>query len=170
MVKNTEIQNYEELSESQIFEKAKEELNPIQENLIEKKITIDEARSELKKINEWIQWTKLESKDKKEIWKAFEKLIKLEKSIDENALKNEVDEIVKLVENLTKEDLANLRWDIKKNRKKDQQRRNPPRLPEVQEWIDEASNNLKNLSKEEDINPVADWARKKIREFGGFFS
>ena len=63
MVKNTEIQNYEKLSESQIFEKAKEELNPIQENLIEKKITIDEAKSELKIINEWIQWTKLEKKD-----------------------------------------------------------------------------------------------------------
>jgi hypothetical protein len=55
MTKNTETQNYEELSESQIFEKAKEELSPIQENLIEKKITIDEAKTELKKINEWIQ-------------------------------------------------------------------------------------------------------------------
>ena len=62
MAKNTETQNYEELSESQIFEKAKEELSPIQENLIEKKITIDEAKTELKKINEWIQWTKLEKK------------------------------------------------------------------------------------------------------------
>jgi hypothetical protein len=55
MAKNTETQNYEELSESQIFEKAKKELSPIQENLIEKKITIDEAKTELKKINEWIQ-------------------------------------------------------------------------------------------------------------------
>ena len=39
MIKNTENQNYEELSESQIFEKAREELNPIQNNLIERKIT-----------------------------------------------------------------------------------------------------------------------------------
>jgi hypothetical protein len=55
MVKEANIQDYKELSESQIFDKAREELNPIQENLIEKKITIDEAKSELKKINEWIQ-------------------------------------------------------------------------------------------------------------------
>jgi hypothetical protein len=55
MVKKASIQDYKELSESQIFDKAREELNPIQENLIEKKITIDEAKSELKKINEWIQ-------------------------------------------------------------------------------------------------------------------
>ena len=83
--------NYVELTESQIFDKIKEDLTPIQENLSEKKITINEAKSELKKINEWLQWTKLEERDKKEIWKAFEKLINLEKNIDENALKNEVD-------------------------------------------------------------------------------
>jgi hypothetical protein len=55
MTGSTETKNYEELSESQIFEKAKKELTPIQENLIEKKITIDEAKTELKKINEWLQ-------------------------------------------------------------------------------------------------------------------
>ena len=163
---NEKSQNYVELTEGQIFEKIKKDLTPIQENLAEKKITINEAKSEPKKINEWLKWTKLENKDKKEIWKAFEKLIKLEKNIDENTLKNEVDEIVKLVEKLTQKDLANLKERIQQSK----QRRNPPRLPEVQEWIDEASNNLRNLSEQEDINPVADWARKKIREFGGFFS
>ena len=50
MVKNVENQNYKKLSESEIFDKAREELNPIQENLVEKKITIDEAKSELKKL------------------------------------------------------------------------------------------------------------------------
>ena len=117
MIKNTENQNYEELSESQIFEKARDELNPIQNNLIERKITVDEAKSELKKINEWLQWTKLEKKDKKEIWKAFEKLIKLEKNIDENTLKNEVDEIINLLKTLTKKDLANLKNNVKNNKK-----------------------------------------------------
>ena len=90
---NEKSQNYMELTENQIFEKIKKDLNPIQENLAEKKITINEAKSELKKINEWLQWTKLENKDKKEIWKAFEKLTKLEKNIDENTLKNEVNEM-----------------------------------------------------------------------------
>ena len=158
--------NYVELQERQIFEKIKEDLNPIQENLSEKMITVDDAKAELKKINEWIQWTKLEQKDKKEIWKAFEKLVKLEENIDENTLKNEVDEIIKLVENLTKRDLANLKRGIQQN----QQRRNPERPTEVQEWIDEASDNLRKISEQEDINLVADWARRKIGEFGGFFS
>lgn len=160
--------NYVELTESQIFEKIKEDLNPIQENLAEKKITINEAKSELKKINEWLQWTKLEAKDKKEIWKAFENLIKLEKNIDENSLKDEVKEIINLLEILTKKDLANLNQEVQQNNK---QRRIPSeRKPGVQEWIDKASDNLRKLSEQEDINFVADWARKKIGELGEFFS
>ena len=47
--------NYVELTEDQIFDKIKEDLTPIQENLAEKKITINEAKFELKKINEWLQ-------------------------------------------------------------------------------------------------------------------
>ena len=135
---NEKFQNYVELTEGQILEKIKKDLDPIQENLAEKKITIDDAKSELKKINEWLQWTKLENKDKKEIWKAFEKLIKLEKNIDENTLKNEVEEIIKLVEKLTKKDLAHLKWWVQQNK----QRWNTERPIEVQEWINESSNNL----------------------------
>ena len=152
-------QNYVELTESQIFEKIKEDLNPIQENLAEKKITVDEAKSELKKINEWLQWTKLEQKDKKEIWKAFEKLIKLEKNIDENTLKDEVEEIVKLVENLTKKDLANLKQGIQQNK----QWRSPERPAEVQKWIDIASTDLDSTINDatNDKNPIA----RKIGEW-----
>ena len=155
---NEKSQNYVELTEGQIFEKIKENLNPIQENLAEKKITINEAKTELKKINEWLQWTKLENKDKKEIWKAFEKLIKLEKNIDENSLKNEVEEIIKLVEKLTKKNLANLKREIQQNK----QRRNPERPIEVQEWINESSNNLTSTINDatKDKNRIA----KKIGE------
>ena len=70
MTRNEKLLNNEGFVESQIFKKIKEELAPIQENLAEKKITIDDAKTELKKINEWIQWTKLEQKDK------FEKFLK----------------------------------------------------------------------------------------------
>ena len=145
--------NYVELTESQIFEKIKEDLNPIQENLAEKKITINEAKSELKKINEWLQWTKLETKDKKELWKAFEKLIKLEKNIDENSLKDEVNEIINLLETLTRKDLANLKRGIQKNK----QWRNPERPTEIQGWIDESSDNLDLTihNAAEDKNPIA---------------
>ena len=62
MVKNNETKNYEGLSENEIFEKVKEEITPIQENLSEKKITVDEAKADLKKINERIQSSKLEQK------------------------------------------------------------------------------------------------------------
>lgn len=154
-------QNYVELTENQIFEKIKEDLNPIQENLAEKKITINEAQSELKKINEWLQGTKLENKDKKEIWKAFEKLTKLEENIDEIALKNEVEQIVKLVEKLTQKDLANLKRWIQQNK----QQRNPERPAEVQEWIQESSNNLASTINDasQDQNPIAKkiWERMK---------
>ena len=141
MTRNEKILNNEGLVESQIFKKIKEELTPIQENLAEKKITIDDAKTELKKINEWIQWTKLEQKDKREIWKVFEKLIKLEKNIDENTLKDEVDEIINLLEQLTKKDLANLKRWIQQNK----QRWNPERPPEVQEWIEESGKKIPEL-------------------------
>ena len=142
-----------ESPEKQIFEKIKEDLNPIQENLSEKKITVDEARSELKKINEWLQWTNLKTQEKKEIWKAFEKLTKLEKNVDEITLKNEVSEIMKLLEKLTQKDLEKLKQDIKW--KKYQETIKRP--TEVQGWIQKSSKNLDSTinNAAEDKNPVA---------------
>ena len=152
-LENNKKHHNEELTENQIFEKIKKDLNPIQENLAEKKITVDEAKSELKKINEWLQWTKLESKDKKEIWKAFEKLAKLERNIDENSLKNEVEEIKNLLETLTKKDLADLKQNIKWTKRQETYER----PAKVQEWIQEASKDLDSTinNASEDKNPVA---------------
>lgn len=155
--------NYVELTEDQIFKKIKEDLNPIQESLSDKKITVDEAKSELKKINEWIQWAKLENKDKKEIWKAFEKLINLEKNIDENSLKNEVNEIINLLETLTKKDLANLEKNIKQKHilwQSEQGYENETQyLAKADEWRKESSNNLEKTVHEaaQDQHP---WAKK----------
>ena len=153
MANNIEIKDYKNLSENQIFEKAREELKPIKESLSEKKITIDDAKARLREINEWIQETKLAKKDKKEIWTAFEKLVKLEKNIDENAIKNEVDEIINLLWIITKRDLANLKQGIQQNK----QWRNPERTPEVQKWIDIASSELETTIHEasQDHNPIA---------------
>ena len=152
--------NYVELTEGQIFEKIKEDLSPIQENLAEKKITVDEAKSELKKINDWLQWVNIEQQDKKEIWKAFEKLTKLERNIDEKTLKEEVNEIINLLETLTKKDLANLNREVQQDNK---QRRIPSeRKPGVQEWIYMAANNIEKIAKNWDSNIVADLASKAI--------
>ena len=153
MTRNEKILNNEGLVESQIFKKIKEELTPIQENLAEKKITIDDAKAELKKINEWIQWTKLEQKDKREIWKVFEKLIKLEQNVDENTLKDEVDEVIKLLENLTRKDLASLKQTIQQTNFQ----WNFERPVAVQQWIDIASNNLETTIHEasQDRNLIA---------------
>ena len=142
-----------ESSEKQIFEKIKEDLSPIQENLSEKKITVDEARSELKKINEWLQWTNLKTQEKKEIWKAFEKLTKLEKNVDEITLKNEVSEIMKLLEKLTQKDLEKLKQDIKWEKHQETIKR----PTEVQAWIQKSSKNLDSTinNAAEDKNPVA---------------
>lgn len=153
MTRNEKILNNEGLVESQIFKKIKEELTPIQENLAEKKITIDDAKTELKKINEWIQWTKLEQKDKREIWKVFEKLIKLEQNVDENTLKDEVDEVIKLLENLTRKDLASLKQTIQQTKFQ----WNFERSVAVQQWIDMASNDLETTIRKasQDRNPIA---------------
>ena len=150
-------QNYVELTEKQIFEQIKKELGFVQDKLLEKsekKITVDEAKSELKKINDWIQKTKLEIKDKEKIWDAFEKLsVNLENSIEKNQLKFEFNEIVNLLEKLTKKDLANLKRWIQQNKRQ----RTPERLTEVQRWISESSNNLASTIHDasQDKNSVA---------------
>ena len=153
--------NYVELTESQIFEKIKNDLNPIQENLSEKRMTIEDAKDELKKINERIQWTKLEQEKKKEIWNTFDNLINnLEENFEKNNLKTEFNEIVSLLERLIQKDLANLKLGIQQNK----QRRNPERPTEVQEWINLASNNLESLP-DNDTNWIANRALKKIHEY-----
>ena len=150
MVKNVEVKNHEKLVGSEIFEKIKEDLNPIQENLAEKKITVDEAKSELKKIDEWLNWANLEQKEGKDIWKAFEKLIKLEEGVDINTLKDEVDGVINLLENITKGDLANLKNEVRGKWMKG-------RPMEVQEWIEESSNDFESTvsNASEDKNPIA---------------
>ena len=150
MVKNAEVKNHEKLVGSEIFEKIKEDLNPIQENLAEKKITVDEAKSELKKIDEWLNWVNLEQKEGKDIWKAFEKLIKLEEDVDINTLKDEVDGVINLLENITKGDLANLKNEVRAKWMKG-------RPMEVQEWIEESSNDFESTvsNASEDKNPIA---------------
>lgn len=139
-------QNYEKMLENEALDKSKEELTTIQENLSEKKITVEQARAELKneykKIDEWIKWTNLEKKDKKEIWKAFEHLTKLERDIDETALKNEVNEIINLLETLTIKDFTSLKDNIQKNTHQIHEHANNGRPADVEKWIKESSNNL----------------------------
>ena len=162
MAENKEIRNSENLSKKEVFEKIKKDLSPIQENLSEKKITVDEAKSELKKINEWLQWSKLETKDKKEIWKAFEKLVNLEKNIDENTLKNEVNEIIQLLEAITKRDLANLKHTVIGSKKFNEIQNRPP---EIQEWIKESSLALDSTINDatQDSNPIANRTGKIMK-------
>ena len=153
--------NYVELTESQIFEKIKNDLNPIQENLSEKRMTIEDAKDELKKINERIQWTKLEQEKKKEIWNTFDILIKnIEENFEKKSLEREFNKIINLLETLIKKDLASLKRWIQQNK----QRRNPERPTEVQEWINLASNNLESLP-DNDTNWIANRALKKIHEY-----
>lgn len=164
MTKNIDTKNTKKLPESQIFENIKKQLDPIQENLIEKKITINDAKDELQKINEWIQWTKLEKEDKEEVWKVFENLIKSENDIDENSLKNEFNEIIKLLEKSSQRDLANLKQRIKQNN----QQWNFGRSIEIQQWIEESSKNLSSTINDasQDKNPIArkigKWMQKLI--------
>ena len=154
-------QNYIELAERQIFEKVRKEIAPIQENLYEKKITADEAKNELKKINEWLQWSKIENKDKKKLWNAFDKLTKnLEKNIDENHLQAELDEIINLLEIFINKELASLKQSIPKH-----QSYKSKRPLEVVTWIKESSKNLNTTvneaSKDSNIIARTIWLRMK---------
>ena len=90
--------NYVELTELQILEQAKDEITPIQENLANQKITIDEAKKELQKINERLQTSNLDNNEKNEIWKTFDKLNNLEKDVEEQTLNEEVENIKNLLE------------------------------------------------------------------------
>lgn len=168
MAKSSENQheNYVELAERQVFEKARKDIEPIKQSLIEKTITIDEAKAELKKINDWIQWSKIEQWDKYWINQAFEKLIDLEKNIDENSLRNEVDWIIKLLESFTKRELKTLQQSIKLGTQHTPNQRERQRPDNVQKWIDESSNNLVKTANEasQDKNIIARkiWERLKI--------
>ena len=139
---NKNPENYLKLTEKQILKKITEELNPIKEDLTEKRMTIEDAKDELKKINEWIQWTKLEHEKKKEIWNTFDSLINnLEENFEKNNLETEFNEVVKLVETITKKSLANLENSIKTS--KLHWVENRPH--EVQKWIYESGEKIPKL-------------------------
>ena len=157
---NNSIDHREEVD---IFKKAQAELEPIQQNLLEKKVTIDEAKQELQRINEWLQWANIENRDKKRLGKAFDKLLNLEKNIDELSLKDEVDKIDDLLEKLTRADLRKLRNNVllsNRNKTVDTQRIKD-RNPDVKEWILMADANLKNLPDDENnfANKLVGWIR-----------
>ena len=73
--------------------------------------------------------------------------------MDENALKDEVDEVIKLLENLTRKDLASLKQTIQQTNFQ----WNFERPVAVQQWIDMASNNLETTIHEasQDRNLIA---------------
>lgn len=155
------------LEEVDIFKKAQAELEPIQQNLLEKKMTIDEAKQELQQINEWLQWANIENRDKRRLNRAFDKLLKLEENVDELSLKEEVDKIDKLLDKLTKSDLRKLRNEVilaNHGKTSIDRQRIINRKPDVQEWIAEASNNLVNTVDEAaKESGIAWWAWRAMR-------
>lgn len=132
-------QNYVELTEAQ---KIESELNAIHTKLTEGKLTIENAKAELKKINDWLQKKDIDQWYKEQISNAFDKLSNnLEKNIQkidqENAQKAniaEIKEIAKLVQQSTNKQLNQLKQSV--------QRPTPERPKDVQKWIKESSENL----------------------------
>jgi len=140
MTKNTDKNDYKELSKNEIFKKISEEIIPIQENLSEKKITIENAINKIKKIREEVERldsSNLEEKEKNEIWKLFDRL---EEKIEENNLQNENNEIINSLKVLTQKHLTNLKSNIKQEKNK--WVKNRPL--DVQKWINERSNKFTN--------------------------
>ena len=153
--KNDAPKNSVELTEAQIIEA---ELNAIHNKLKSDEITIENAKLELKKINEWLQKKNIDQWYKEQISSAFDKLANnLEKNIknmDEEKSKSEIKEIANLVHLSTNKQLARLKRYV--------QQPTPERPIDVQQWIDESSKDLlatiHNAAK--DKNPIA----KKVWE------
>ena len=152
--KNDAPKNSVELTEAQTIEA---ELNAIHNKLKSDEITIENAKLELKKINEWLQKKNIDQWYKEKISSAFDKLANnLEKNIknmDEEKSKSEIKEIANLVHLSTNKQLARLKRSIQPTSE---------RPIDVQQWIDESSKGLlatiHNAAK--DQNPVA----KKVWE------
>lgn len=131
--------NYVELTEAQ---KIEAELNAIYNKLKNDEITIENAKAELKKINDWLQKKDIEQWYKEQISNAFDKLTSnLEKNIQkidqENSKKAdiaEIKEIAKLIQQSTNKQLNQLKRSV--------QHPTPERQKDVQEWINESSENL----------------------------
>lgn len=148
--------NYVELTEQQILKQAKDEITSIQEKLANQRITIDEAKKELQKINERLQAPNLDNNEKNKIWKTFDKLNKLEQNIDENNLKTEVNEIIKSLEKLINLELNNLKFDIQ-NQKNYIWKWQNSRSADVQQWIKKSKTSIINIIKNatQDSNLIA---------------
>ena len=150
MTKRKNSSNIEEqdenLKELDIFKQAKEEIAPIQQNLIDKKITIDEAKQELKSINDKLQLNNIEAennKDKENLKLTLKKILELEQDIDENILKEEIWNLIDTLELIIKWELKNLKRNIIKNwQKKWKEISLKSRPVDIQEWIEESSDNF----------------------------
>ncbi len=147
--------NFVELTEAQ---KIEAELNAIHDKLKSDEITIEKAKAELKKINEWLQKKDIDQWYKEKISAAFDKLANnLEqniKNLDEKKSKDEIEKIANLVHQSTNKQLARLKRSI--------QQPTPERPIDVQEWIDESSKNLLATvhAASQDQHPIA----KKVWE------
>ena len=152
--------NYVELTEAK---KIEAELDAIHTKLSEGKITIENAKFELKKINDWLQKKNIDQWYKEKISNAFDKLTSnLDKNIKNlNAEKakaefeNEKNGIVNLVHQSTNKQLARLKRSV--------QHPTPERPKEVQKWINESSENLvatvNNAAKDDNILARTIWKR-----------
>ena len=163
MIKNIKTNNHENLSDKEIINETKKELEQLQKHFLEKKITTNDTKTELQKINKLIQWTKLEQQHKQEIWEIFDQLInKLEENIDENYLQVKFNEVINLLERLIQKDLATLKRNIQQMNFK----WNSNRSNEVQQWIYVASNNLETTINDglNDENFIANKAAKRMKK------
>ena len=138
--KNNVSKNYVELPEQQqIFNdlsKLETELSTKQ-TLTQRKETLNQVKSKLREMTERIQRSNLEKKDKE---KVFVKLNTFQENIDQNidqeSLNNQFKDILSSLNKIIQTELKTLKSSIFWFNSKTQ------RPAEVQEWINEASNNL----------------------------
>ena len=147
--------NYVELTKDMVLEKAKKELNKLQ-NSFEKLKNSKKNNDKLDKINNLIQESELDQIDKEQFIKALDDLkLSIENINNENInaenLKNKFDKITNLLDSLIQKELDNLKNDVQKPRTSNNNKWNqwPPIRPkEVKEGIEESSEKIPQLIKD----------------------
>jgi len=139
-----------EVNEREILKKFKNDLITLQKSL-RKNNNVNDVKDIVNGIDRLLQW-KIENN--KETKKVFEKLTELKKSIDEKNLKNKINELANLLENLTKNDLLNLSQNVIEQQNNYWLKNRPIN---IQKWIKKASKDLETRIQlaSRDKNPIA---------------
>lgn len=104
---------FDKIENKEDFERIIQELQTIQENLVDKKISIDKVKKELQKAQEQIRMSNIEQKNKDNIDQNFEKLYNnSEQNLEISQLNIIFESIISSLKDHINSELITLKWSI----------------------------------------------------------